>query len=128
MRVLLDTHTFLWFVDGNPLLSPTARSILEDPGNERLVSLASAWEIAIKTSFGKLSLAVPVVAYVRDQASINGFDLLPISLASIGVVATLPFHHRDPFDRMLIAQCQAEGASLVSADTMLDSYGVPRLW
>src|SRR5436190_21220639 len=98
MRLLLDTHTLLYFITGSSLLSPQARSLIEDPLNEKLVSVISLWEIAIKHSIGKLSLNAPFGALFPQQLTINGFDLLPVEVAHLTIVASLPFHHRDPFD------------------------------
>ena len=128
MKLLLDTHALLWFLEGNPRLSEPARSAIEAPGNERLFSTAGAWEIAIKVSLGKLTLHVPYEQLVPGQLLANDVALLPIRPEHLSGVLTLPFHHRDPFDRMLIAQALAEEAVLVSADLMLDAYGVQRLW
>ena len=128
MRILLDTHTFLWFIDDSPKLSTEARSIIEDGLNEPLLSVASLWEMAIKVSIGKLDLKKPFETFVPDQLELNGFDQLEIGFHHIASVAKLPFHHRDPFDRLLVAQALTEGIPLVSADGLLDAYGVTRLW
>ncbi|HEX8671487.1 MAG TPA: type II toxin-antitoxin system VapC family toxin [Longimicrobium sp.] len=128
MRLLLDTHTVLWFLEGNPRLSRTARDLIEDLSNERLFSAAGAWEIAIKVSLGKLELHVPYERLVPGQLLANGIALLPLLPEHLTGVLALPFHHRDPFDRMLVAQAFAEEAVLVSADPVLDAYGVRRVW
>lgn len=128
MKLLLDTHTFLWFINDSPKLSTTARVLIEDAFNEPLVSVASLWEMAIKLSIGKLDLKKPFETFVPDQLELNGFDQLAIDFHHIAAVAGLPFHHRDPFDRLLVAQALAEGIPLVSADELLDAYGVVRLW
>lgn len=104
MRLLLDTHTFLWFLADDPQLSPAARRLIEDGTNEILLSMASLWEIAIKVSLGKLTLGGAFATFIPDQLTLNAFGLLPIELAHVTAVAALPFHHRDPFDRLLIAQ------------------------
>jgi PIN domain nuclease of toxin-antitoxin system len=128
MRLLLDTHTFLWFIMGSPHLSAAARSLIEDAANEKFVSVASLWEIAIKLSIGKLTLSAPFDVLIPQQLSLNGFELLNIEIEHAAVVATLPFHHRDPFDRLLIAQAAVEKMSIVGSDTVFDVYPVSRLW
>lgn len=128
MRLLLDTHSLLWFVAGETRLSQMARALIEDSANEKLVSAASLWEIAIKVSIGKLTLALPFGRFVSLQIEANGFVSLGIEAKHLAQVATLPFHHRDPFDRLLIAQGITEGVSIVSADAAFDAYGVARLW
>jgi PIN domain nuclease of toxin-antitoxin system len=128
MRLLLDTHSFLWFIDGSSQLSTRARQLIEDMANERFLSVASLWEIAIKTSVGKLSLGQPFAALIPHQLSINGIALLGITIRHATAVADLPLHHRDPFDRMLAAQAQVEQLLIVSGDPAFDAYGVTRLW
>jgi PIN domain nuclease of toxin-antitoxin system len=131
MRLLADTHTFLWMVEGDPQLSPTARALLEDANNETYLSLASVWEMAIKVSIGKLSqltLNKPFHLQVTELLEQNGVALLPIELPHVVHVATLPFHHRDPFDRLIVAQSTLESMPLVSADAIFDDYGIQRLW
>ena len=118
MKLLLDTHVFLWFIMGSPHLSAEARALIEDDQN----SVASLWEIAIKSSIGKLSLSAPFDQLIPQQLSINGFELLPIEIAHLATVTTLPFHHRDPFDRLLIAQAIAEKMPIVSSDSAFDTY------
>ena len=102
MRLLLDTHSFLWFMMGSPKLSGRARSLIEDESNERLFSSASLWELAIKLSLGKLSLSEPFDVLIPRELSTNGIVVLRMEIAHFSVLATLPFHHRDPFDRLLI--------------------------
>jgi PIN domain nuclease of toxin-antitoxin system len=128
MRVMLDTHAFLWFVGGDSNLSATARAAITDPNNVVLLSPASHWEIAIKVSTGKLTLAEPFDVFMLREIQQNGFEIFPIEVAHTAVVATLPFHYRDPFDRLLVAQALSEGVPLVSADPVFDSYGVTRMW
>ena len=128
MRVLVDTHVFLWWVEGDRALSAKARNALADPGNECLLSLASVWELAIKISLGKLRLALPVRRYVAEQVAANGFRLLDIGLAHIGRVETLAMHHRDPFDRLLVAQALEEKLPVATADLVFRKYGVKRIW
>lgn len=128
MRLLLDTHAFLWFIAGDPRLSAPARAAIEDPANDKVVSAASAWEMAIKVSLGKLSLTEPFDVLVPRELARNGFRLLPIELSHAATVATLTFHHRDPFDRALIAQALAEQMAIVSADAAFDADGIQRIW
>lgn len=128
MRVLIDTHVFLWWVEGDRALPVKARDALADPDNECLLSMASAWELAIKTGLGKLQLALPVRRYVTEHVAANGFRLLDIGLAQIGRLEGLPLHHRDPIDRLLIAQALEEKLPVVTADPMFRKYGVKRIW
>jgi PIN domain nuclease of toxin-antitoxin system len=128
MNLLLDTHVFLWFCQGDPLVSATAKTLIEDAKNRKLLSMASCWEIAIKAGLGKLVLGEPSAAYIPAALSRTGFELLPISLAHVTFVESLPLHHRDPFDRLLIAQAIHEAIPIVSVDPALDPYGVIRLW
>jgi PIN domain nuclease of toxin-antitoxin system len=128
MKVLLDTAAFLWFVMGDAKLTAAARSAIEEPANDKFVSVASAWEIAIKTSIGKLALAEPFEVLVPREIRQNGFHLLPIELGHLAELLKLPPHHRDPFDRLLVAQGNAESMSVITPDTAFDAYGVRRLW
>lgn len=128
MRLLLDTHSFLWFVSGSPQLSTTARTLIEDTSNQPFLSVASLWEMAIKVSLGKLSLGQPFEILIPRQLSLNGIALLGITVSHAAVVAKLPFHHRDPFDRLLTAQAIVEQMPIVSGDSSFDSYAVTRLW
>lgn len=124
MRLLLDSHAFLWWVKDDPALTRRARTAIADTANECFLSHASVWEMAIKASLGKLKLPAPVERFVGEHGEANSFRLLPITLAHIAVVEFLPFHHRDPFDRLLIAQARHEGMTLVSHDPSLKAYGV----
>jgi PIN domain nuclease of toxin-antitoxin system len=126
-RALLDTHTFLWFATNDSSLSEAARACISDPAVEKLVSAASVWELAIKVSIGKLELERPFDDLIRGIES-NGFVLLPILPAHASRLITLPHIHRDPFDRLLVAQALAEGCVVVSRDEALDAYGTSRLW
>ncbi|MBA4067291.1 MAG: PIN domain nuclease [Isosphaera sp.] len=128
MNLLLDTHTLLWFALDDPQLSRPAGALIRDLANTKFVSPASYWEIAIKTSTGKYTLAVPHATFFEGAITDNGFRVLHLEPRHTAVVAALPFHHRDPFDRLLVAQALAEGMPVVSADTALDPYGVQRLW
>ena len=128
MRVLLDTHTFLWASSNKPKLSPTALALIEDADNELLLSVVSVWEMSIKFSNGKLVLPESPSAFVSAQMQDIGFEILPLVLRHLAPIATLPFHHRDPFDRLLVAQCLIEDLPLISADVLFDAYGITRLW
>jgi PIN domain nuclease of toxin-antitoxin system len=128
MRVLLDTHVFLWWVEGDRALPAKAAKLIADQQNECLVSLASVWELAIKASLGKIKLAKPVRRYVVEQASANAFGLLEIKIAHLGTVELLPAHHGDPFDRLLIAQAIEEDIPLVTADPAFKRYSIKRVW
>ncbi len=128
MNLLLDTHTALWFFWDDPQLSAAAKALIVDPANRKLLSVASCWEVAIKTSTGKLKLGEPARTFFPRQIANNNFDLLPVSLEHATAVETMPFHHRDPFDRLLAAQALVEGMPLVSADPGFDAYGVTRRW
>jgi PIN domain nuclease of toxin-antitoxin system len=128
MRLLLDTHAFLWFIMGSPNLSRAARAVIEDEANERFLSVASLWEMAIKLSLGKFTLSAPFDLLIPQQLGVNGVELLDIKVAHATVLSTLPFHHRDPFDRLLVAQAMVESMPIVSIDAAFDSYPVKRLW
>ena len=128
MRLLLDTHTLLWFALADPLLSGTATSLIMDPANEKLVSPASYWEIAIKISVKKYALSKPYEVFMQEAIDMNGFGYLHIEPKYTARLTTLPFHHRDPFDRLLVAQAMVERIPIISNDTALDAYGITRLW
>ncbi len=128
MKILIDTHAFLWFVMGNPRTSVKARSLIEDENNEKVLSAASHWEIAIKVGLRKLTLNEPFDVFIPREIDRGGFLVLPIEPTHTAIVAILPHHHRDPFDRLLIAQAMAEGMPILSADPSLDAYAVTRLW
>lgn len=127
MKLLLDTHTFLWFIGDNPRLSERAKGLLESDA-DLLLSVASLWELAIKVNIGKLTLAQPYEIFVPQQLADNEIEILPISLAHLGIVSSLPFHHRDPFDRLIISQAMIEQLPIVSIDAAFDAYSVERLW
>jgi PIN domain nuclease of toxin-antitoxin system len=109
MRILLDTHTFLWFILDDPQLSTTAKAMIEDPANDVEVSPASYWEIAIKISLRKYSLPQPYQQFMESQIAINDFGILHIEPKHTNLITTMPSHHKDPFDRLLVAQAIAEG-------------------
>ena len=128
MTLLLDAHAFLWFCQGDPKLSATAKTLIEDPANRKLLSIATCWEIAIKAGLGKLKLGEPSGTYIPTALSRTGFDLFPITVAHATGVEGLPLHHRDPFDRLLLAQAKSEGMTLVSNDPNFPAYGGTLLW
>jgi PIN domain nuclease of toxin-antitoxin system len=128
VRLLLDTHTLLWWLDGDRRLSRKARQAIADASNIVLVSAASAWEITTKARLGKLPGAVDVAADVAGAVASQGFSGLDISIVHAQRAGRLPGDHRDPFDRMLIAQAQLEGLPTISDDRVFDAYGVERWW
>lgn len=128
MRLLLDTHAMYWYIEGDPQLSATARTLIQDASNEVLISPASYWEIAIKISVGKWQLNRTYEDFIDLAVNRYGFQILPILPTHTAAVIGLPFHHKDPFDRLLIAQGMIEGISIVSADPVLDLYPINRLW
>ena len=128
MKLLLDTHAVLWFLADAPLLSGAARLAVEEAGNECWVSMASGWEMAIKSQMGKLRLPLAFEGLFPGALEARGFSILPIQAGHLHRYHALPFHHRDPFDRLLIAQALAEGMTVVGNDTAFDAYGVSRVW
>jgi PIN domain nuclease of toxin-antitoxin system len=128
LRILLDTHTFLWFVLDDPRLSSQARLVVEEPSGEVLISPASYWEIAIKISVGKYRLHDSYETFWRKGMDDNSFGVLPIDLSHTSRLLSMPHHHRDPFDRLLGAQALVEGIPLVSFDPSFDAYGIKRIW
>lgn len=128
MTVLLDTQAFLWFVLNDSRLSAAATNAIASTANKVLVSPASYWELAIKIAIGKYSLNEPYESFIEDQLATNGFQILEIEPRHTARLLEMPFHHRDPFDRLLVAQAMAEQIPLVSSDSQLDQYGIQRLW
>jgi PIN domain nuclease of toxin-antitoxin system len=128
VRLLIDTHSPIWFCEGNPALSATARAAMEDASNERLISHATPWEMAIKLSLRRLQLQVEFEVLFPGVMKANGFEFLPTAVEHYRALISLPFHHRDTFDRLLIAQARVEGLTLVSCDPHFSAYGVPVLW
>jgi PIN domain nuclease of toxin-antitoxin system len=128
MRVLVDTQAFLWWIAGEAALSSKARRTIADPDNECLLSLASCWEMAIKVSLGKLKLPGVMERFIPEQLAVNAFRQLEIEFRHVARVASLPLHHRDPFDRLLVAQALEERCPIVSADPLFKRYGVERIW
>lgn len=128
MKLLLDTHALLWFALNDPQLSARAMSLVIDPVNEKLVSPASYWEIAIKISIRKYALSKRYEDFMHEAIDQNGFGYLHVLTKHTAVLTTLPFHHKDPFDRLMVAQALVENIAIVSNDAALDAYGVMRLW
>lgn len=129
MRVLLDTHAFLWWVSsGGSRLSDPARDVLSDGANAVMVSLASVWEMSIKVGTGRMELPDAIERYLPDRLRHHGFDLLPIELAHAYRAGSLPRIHGDPFDRMLIAQAQIEDLVVLTADPAISRYDVETIW
>jgi PIN domain nuclease of toxin-antitoxin system len=127
MKLLLDTHAFLWFIDDSPLLSAKGKALLE-ADNELSLSIGSLWEIAIKLCLDKLTVAMPLEMLMTQQLTSNDIGILSITVPHLVTVSTLPLHHRDPFDRLIIAQAMVEQMLIVSADPAFDAYPVERLW
>ena len=128
MNLLLDTHALLWMVDGAPELSGRAAAEIASAANVKHVSVASLWKIAIKVSTRKLTLARPLAEFIADLRGTGLIQFVPIADAHLVTVAALPFHHRDPFDRLLVAQALADGFSVVGNDAAFDAFGVTRIW
>ena len=126
-RYLLDTHTFLWLASDDPRLAPRAREVFVDGGDACFLSVASIWEMAIKASLGKLSLDTSLEQLVRGGVA-RGIRLLDVTATHAYHVERLPFHHRDPFDRLLVAQAAHEGMHLITADAQFDAYQIRRVW
>jgi PIN domain nuclease of toxin-antitoxin system len=128
MKVLLDTHTFLWWIANDPQLSPSAKQIMEDANTEPLLSAVSGWEIAIKSRLGKLKLPADLQGFIAEQLRVNAIQVLPIQMSHALHVFTLPDHHRDPFDRMLVAQSQLEQLPILTCDPQIARYAVIVMW
>lgn len=128
MRLLLDTHAVLWFLEDSPQLTDAARLAVEDEGNECWVSMASGWEMAIKSQTGKLRLPLAFEALFPDALESRDFSILPIRAGHLHRYHALPLHHRDPFDRLLVAQALADDLTVVGCDAAFDAYGVNRVW
>ena len=124
MKFLLDTHTFLWFVNDNPKLSARLKDLIEDENNVSYLSIASLWEMSIKYNLGKLTLAPDYEEFIEEEVVKSSINLLNIELEHLKINATLPFHHRDPFDRLIIAQSLAEELPIITVDSAFDKYSV----
>ena len=128
MKVLLDTHAFLWSITGDDRLSKTAEEIFLDPDNNLFFSAASFWEICIKMNLGKLSLKRGWFKTIQEEMRTNAVQWLPVEMQHFFELTKLPFHHRDPFDRMLVAQAMVEDLQHVSRDSRLSAYKIKRIW
>ena len=128
MKLLLDSHALIWYVDQDFLLSDKARAAVSDRSNDLLLSAATIWEIAIKVSLGKLAISLPYRQWISQAMADLGLAVLPLTVDHADVQTRLPFHHRDPFDRLLIAQAQVERIALVSRDSIFDQYEIVRVW
>lgn len=124
MKLLLDTHIFIWWADQPERLSPAALSALQDETNELVLSVASVWEMQIKMQLGKLKLSLPLKEIIQNQQETNDLTISPVALPHVLALDALPFHHKDPFDRLLIAQSIAEGFTIVTADSQFSAYSV----
>jgi len=124
VHLLLDTHIFLWFIAGDKKLRDPVRALLDDDENEALLSIASLWEIAVKVNIGKLRLDRPFEELIPEQLSVNEIDRLPIRMEHLATLLKLPLHHRDPFDRLIIAQALSEGVAVLSDDPEFRKYPV----
>jgi PIN domain nuclease of toxin-antitoxin system len=128
MRLLLDTHVFLWWNQADPRLSRRVRSLLSDPENSLYLSVASAWEMTLKVQSGKLDLPAATAVYIPARLNHYGMEALPVTLEHVLAASTLPAHHSDPFDRMLIAQGQVERLAIVTRDPQVRKYKVDTIW
>jgi len=128
VRILLDTHAFLWWISDAPQLSQKARQIIGNGENALFLSAASGWEIAIKTRLGKLKLPADITSFIAEQLSVNAITPLPIQMKHALHLNSLPDFHRDPFDRMIVAQAQVEGLPVLTADPQLAGYSVQIIW
>jgi PIN domain nuclease of toxin-antitoxin system len=128
MQVLLDTQAFLWWVFADGRLSRRVSKVMANEDNDCLLCMASVWELAIKAGGGKIKLNEPIAQFIPSELRANGFSLLDIRLAHVFVIEQLPQHHRDPFDRLIVAQAIVEDLPVVSVDSALDSYEIERIW
>ena len=127
MKYIIDTHVLIWHAENNPSLKPSILSIINDPANDLFVSHATIWEMTIKVSIGKLKLAHSI-QQLEPLLIQNGFALLPFDFAHYQTLSTLPFHHNDPFDRMIIAQAMAEKIQIITHDKAFKNYSVGVIW
>jgi len=128
MKALLDTHAFLWWITDDPRLSARARKIIANGENTLFLSAASGWEIAIKAKLGRLKLPDDPERFIPKQLAVNAFESLPIQMSHVLHVYKLPDHHRDPFDRLLVAQAQLEKLPILTADPLIARYRVKTIW
>ena len=128
MRLLLDTHAFIWYTTDSSRLTATGRSLIDNGENDILLSTARVWEMAIKHTIGRLTFSMPFMEFIKQQIAVNRIDILEITFDHIEVVASLPLHHRDPFDRLIIAQSMAQQIPILSVDAIFDASAIARLW
>ena len=128
MKHLIDSQSLIWYVDKDHLLNATAHAAITDPNNDLLLSAATFWEVAIKVALKKLSLSMPYRQWINKAIADLALGVLPITVDNADVQAGLPQRHRDPFDRLLVAQATVEKVPIISADTVFDQYGVTRIW
>ncbi|PZU96726.1 MAG: PIN domain nuclease [Pseudanabaena sp.] len=128
MKVLLDTHAFLWWVADDPQISTNAKDIISNPDNEVYFSVVNAWEIIIKVGTGKLSLSEPPETYIPSRIASNQFEILPVQMSHILRINSLPNFHKDPFDRLLIAQSLVEDLSMITVDSAIGQYPIKTIW
>jgi PIN domain nuclease of toxin-antitoxin system len=128
VRLLLDTHTLFWSVEAPSKLSGAAIAAMQDPANDRLLSAATIWELAIKVGQGKIALSIPYRQWMTTAITDLKLNIVPITVEYAERLATLPVHHKDPFDRLMIAQALVGTIPIVSADAAFDFYGVIRIW
>jgi PIN domain nuclease of toxin-antitoxin system len=127
MKFLLYTHTFLWFISGDNLLSKRAKDAIESAESHSYLSIASLWEIGIKTRLNKLNIGMPFKD-LKKQIDKNGFEILPVLFSHIEIISELPVHNQDPFDRLLIAQCKTGQLTLITKDEKIKPYNIQTLW
>ncbi|NOQ36054.1 MAG: PIN domain-containing protein [Methylococcaceae bacterium] len=128
MKLLLDTHAFIWFIEGNSKLSGKAKALIEASDNQRFLSIASLWEMTIKKSLGKLELGMDMQTLIDEHISQNAMEILPIDTSALFILQDLPFHHKDPVDRLIISQSLADDLVLLSIDEHFSSYQVNCVW
>lgn len=128
MRLLLDTHAFIWYRTDSSELSIKGRSLIDNGENDLLLSTASVWEMAIEHSTGRLTFSMPFMEFIQQQIAVNRIDILEITFDHIEVVASLPLHHRDPFDRLIIAQSMAQQIPILSVDAIFDACAIAWVW
>ncbi|OFX28135.1 MAG: twitching motility protein PilT [Bacteroidetes bacterium GWA2_31_9] len=128
MKLLLDTHTFLWFINDDKRLSLKAKELISKPNNIRYLSYASIWEIAIKSSLGRIEIPIDFEKFIEEQLKINNILIFPFSISHLAKVKELPFIHKDPFDRIIISQSIIENVSILGIDSVFDKYGITRIW
>jgi PIN domain nuclease of toxin-antitoxin system len=128
VKLILDTHAFLWFINGSDRLSPKAKDLIENPSNRRYLSMASLWEMSIKVSMGKLKLGMNLIDLVEREVKGNDMEILQITPEHLETLSQLTFHHKDPFDRLIIAQSIAEDIAIITKDSQFNNYSVKISW